>query len=56
MHMINGETVIIEWKINGYASVINSSYSDLPITSFDVSNSLDDASRWPHSITLQSIK
>jgi hypothetical protein len=46
--MINGETVIIEWKINGYAPVINSSYRDLPITSFDVSNSLDDPSRWPH--------
>lgn len=45
-HIINGETVRIGWRINGYAYAINPDRT-FPIMPFDVSNSRDDKNRWP---------
>jgi hypothetical protein len=45
MSFIQGDTIYIEWKINGYASALIR--EPTPIMRFEVSNSQDDTDKWP---------
>lgn len=47
MHIIKAETVIIGWRINGYASL----HTTFPIMRFDGSNLTVDTNRWPQIST-----
>ncbi|MGH9963999.1 MAG: hypothetical protein ACRD5E_04100 [Nitrososphaeraceae archaeon] len=45
MSIIRGDTIYVEWKINGYASALVR--GPTPIMRFEVSNSQDDTDKWP---------
>jgi hypothetical protein len=45
MSITQGKTILVEWRINGYASALVPEFT--PIMRFEVSNSLDDTDKWP---------